>query len=159
MVNFTIKIKSKTGEITEQTIYLVPRARKVVALTEKLKTKSLSDAIFKGFNDGSLTVLAEAIKAFAEKEDGTQAFYSMDNVYDFIDDYVNEKECSYSALYEDVIKVTNEMGFLKSKMDEKTLKIEMDNPLSAIDMTTIIANSAEKAVINIAEEEFKGYKG
>lgn len=138
---------------------LVPRTRKVVELTEKLKTKNLSDLIFKGLNDGDIKTLVELIKAFAESEDGKQTFFSVDNVYDFIDEYVRENNSSYTELYKEVIKVANEMGFLKTKMEDKALEEEINNPMMSIDLNEIIMNSTQKAVDSIAQEEFKGYKG
>ncbi len=159
MTTFNVKMKDKAGNIVEQEISLIPRTRKVVRLTEKLKTKSLSDLLFKGLNEGNVSILAETIKAFAEKQDGTEAFYSIDNVYDFIDNYISENECSYSSLYEEVLKITNEMGFLKAKMAVKELEQNIKNPVIGIDMNEIITNSAKKAVETIATEEFRGFKG
>lgn len=159
MVIITSKVKDKEGNISEINISLVPRTKKVIALTEALKTKSLNDLLFKGLNEGNLSILAKVIHTFAEKEDGSQAFYSINNVYDFIDDYVANNNCSYQKLYEEVIKVTNEMGFLKVKMEETALNGEIKNPLTSIDLNEIITNSAQKAVETIAEEEFRGYKG
>ncbi len=159
MVTLKSKVKNKEGNIEEVDIFLVPKTKKVIVLTEKLKAKSLNDLLFKGLNDGNLNVLAIVIQAFAEKEDGSQAFFSLENVYEFIDDYVASNNCSYQQLFEEVIKVTNEMGFLKAKMEETKLNGEIKNPISSIDLNEIIANSAQKAVETIAEEEFRGYKG
>lgn len=139
-------------------IKLVPRTKKVIDLTEKLKNKNLNELIFNGLREANLKILAEIIKSFAETEDDKQAFFSIDNVYDFIDEWIEENEKSYTDLYKEVIKVVNDMGFLKTKLAEKDLETEIENPLMNIDMNEIIKESATKAVESIAQEEFRGYK-
>lgn len=139
-------------------IKLVPRTKKVIDLTEKLKNKNLNELIFNGLREANLKILAEIIKSFAETEDDKQAFFSIDNVYDFIDEWIEENEKSYTDLYKEVIKVVNDMGFLKTKLAEKDLETEIKNPLMNIDMNEIIKESATKAVESIAQEEFRGYK-
>lgn len=140
-------------------IKLVPRTKKVIDLTEKLKNKNLNELIFNGLREANLKILAEIIKSFAETEDEKQAFFSIDNVYDFIDEWIEENEKSYTDLYKEVIKVVNDMGFLKTKLTENDLETEIKNPLMNIDMSEIIKESATKAVESIAQEEFRGYKG
>ena len=108
--------------------------------------------------EANLKILAEIIKSFAETEDEKQAFFSIDNVYDFIDEWIEENKKSYTELYKEVIKVVNDMGFLKTKLTEKDLETEIKNPLMNIDMSEIIKESATKAVESIAQEEFRGYK-
>mgnify|MGYP004627032539 CR=1 FL=1 len=140
-------------------IKLVPRTKKVIDLTEKLKNKNLNELIFNGLREANLKILAEIIKSFAETEDDKQAFFSIDNVYDFIDEWIEENKKSYTELYKEVIKVVNDMGFLKTKLTENDLETEIKNPLMNIDMSEIIKESATKAVESIAQEEFRGYKG
>lgn len=139
-------------------IKLVPRTKKVIDLTEKLKNKNLNELIFNGFREANLKILVEIIKSFAETEDDKQAFFSIDNVYDFIDEWIEENKKSYTELYKEVIKVVNDMGFLKTKLTENDLETEIKNPLMNIDMSEIIKESATKAVESIAQEEFRGYK-
>lgn len=139
-------------------IKLVPRTKKVIDLTEKLKNKNLNELIFNGLREANLKILAEILKSFAETEDEKQAFFSIDNVYDFIDEWVEENKKSYTELYKEVIKVVNDMGFLKTKLTESDLETEIKNPLMNIDMNEIIKESATKAVESIAQEEFRGYK-
>ena len=139
-------------------IKLVPRTKKVIDLTEKLKNKNLKELIFNGLHEANLKILAEIIKSFAETEDDKQAFFSIDNVYDFIDEWIEENKKSYTELYKEVIKVVNDMGFLKTKLTENDLETEIKNPLMNIDMSEIIKESATKAVESIAQEEFRGYK-
>lgn len=138
---------------------LVPRTRKVVNLTEGLKAKNLHELIFTSISDGNIKVLAELIKAFAEYEDGKQVFTSINNVYDFIDRWKEENNKNYNDLFFEIAKVCNEMGFMKTKMTEEALMEMMKNPLPTINLQELMNNSAQKIIDNIAEEEFKGYKG
>lgn len=149
-----MKMKYRDKEIN-----LVPRTRKVIELTEKLKGKNLNDVMFKGLKNCDIKVLAEIIKAFAEDEDKKTVFTSINNVYDFIDELKVEEQKSYLEIYKDVIEVTNEMGFFSKKMTEKELKSAMEDPISSIDMEELVKVSAQKYMDKLAEEEFKGYQG
>lgn len=145
--------------LNEKEFKLVPRTRKVVDLTERLKTKNLNELIFNGLADGDPKVLAEIIRAFAEYEDGKTVFSSINNVYDFIDDWKEANNSTCEDMYKEVAKVVNEMGFFKKKMTEEELKKQIENPAIELDMKKIISESAQKAMDEIAQEEFKGYKG
>ena len=143
----------------EKEFKLVPRTRKVVDLTERLKTKNLNDLIFNGLNNGDLKVLAELLKAFAENEDGSSVFSSLNTAYDFIDEWMRENKQDDKELYKVVIGVTNEMGFFKEKMTEEELNSRIKNPIPIINIQELMNNSAQKFMDQMAEEEFKGYKG
>ena len=140
----------------EKEFKLVPRTRKVVDLTERLKTKNLNDLIFNGLNNGDLKVLAELLKAFAENEDGSSVFSSLNTAYDFIDEWMRENKQDYKELYKVVIGVTNEMGFFKEKMTEEELNSRIKNPIPIINIQELMNNSAQKFMDQMAEEEFKG---
>ena len=148
---------------------IVPRTRKIVELTESKKSKNLNELIFTGLYDGNVKVLAELIKAFAEKEDDKPAFNSISNVYDFIDDWKQENDKDYKDLYKEVIEVINEEGFFKEKMSEKELEAAMDTTGINLNMDNLIKNSAQKmmdGMLGVALDEkikedpeiFKGYK-
>ena len=148
---------------------LVPRTRKVVELTENNKTKNLNELIFNGLYDGNVKVLAELIKAFAEKEENKAAFTSVNTVYDFIDEWKEENGKDYKDLYKEVIEVVNDMGFFKEKMNEKELAEAMDTNGINLNMDSLIKNSAQKmmdGMMGVAlnqkmkedPETFKGYK-
>lgn len=143
----------------EKEFKLIPRTRKVIDLTDRLKTKNLNELIFGGLTDVNLKVLAELIKSFAEYEDSKPVFSSLTVVYDYLDDLKAEEDTSYEEIYKEVIKVTNEMGFFKKKMDEKELETAINSPMINIDFQEIVKESAQKAVDTIAQEEFKGYLG
>ena len=145
--------------IDDKEFKLIPRTRKVIALTESLKAKNLNDLMFESLNDVNVKVLAEVIKAFAEYDDEKPVFTKIDNVYDFIDKWKMENEKDYSDLFKEVIKVVNDMGFFKKKMTEKELQEMMDNPLTSINIEEIANNSVQKIMDEMAREEFKGFKG
>ncbi len=150
MINFNLKDKE---------FKLVPRTRKVIELTEKLKTKNLNELIFNGLNDGDTKVLAELIKSFAEYEDGKSVFTSINNVYDFIDEWKAQNDKSYIELYFIVAEVVNEMGFFKTIMSKEELSAQLKNPVSEINIQELARNAAQKMIDKMAEEEFKGYQG
>lgn len=143
----------------EKEFKLVPRTRKVVDLTERLKAKNLNDLIFEALNTANVKVLAELIKAFAEDEAEKPIFSSLNIVYDFIDDWKMENGKDYTDLFKEVIEVVNEMGFFKKKMTEKELKQMIENPIPMLDMKELAVNSAQKIMDKIAQEEFHGYQG
>lgn len=142
----------------EKEFKLIPRTRKVVDLTERLKTKNLNDLIFEALNNGNIKVLAELIKSFAENEDEKPTFSSLNIVYDFIDDWKRENEKDYTDLFKEVIEVVNEMGFFKNKMTKEELEKMIDNPIPMLDMKELAVNSAQKIMDEIAQEEFRGYQ-
>lgn len=148
-----------TYTLKDKEFKLIPRTRNVVELTERLKAKNLNDLIFTGLADGNPKMLAELIKAFAEYEDGKTTFTSINVVYDFIDDWKRENEKTIDDLYAEVAKVVNEMGFFKKKMTEEELEKALAQPAISINLQEIVANSVQTAMNEIAQEEFKGYKG
>lgn len=148
-----------TYTLKDKEFKLIPRTRNVVELTERLKAKNLNDLIFTGLADGNPKMLAELIKAFAEYEDGKATFTSINVVYDFIDEWKRENEKTIDDLYAEVAKVVNEMGFFKKKMTEEELEKALAQPAISINLQEIVANSVQTAMNEIAQEEFKGYKG
>lgn len=145
-------------KLKDKEFKLVPRTRKVIDLTEKIKTKNLNDLIFTALNDGDIKVLAELIKAFAEYEDEKPVFNLIDEVYNFIDSWKEETGKSYTDLFSEIIEVVNEMGFFKNKMTKEELASTIKNPIPVLNLQELMINSAQKMVDTIAEEEFKGYK-
>lgn len=148
-----------TYTLKDKEFTLIPRTKNVVELTERLKAKNLNDLIFTGLADGNPKMLAELIKAFAEYEDGKATFTSINVVYDFIDEWKKANEKTIDDLYAEVAKVVNEMGFFKKKMTEEELEKALAQPAISINLQEIVANSVQTAMNEIAQEEFKGYKG
>lgn len=138
---------------------LIPRTRKVIDLTKRLNTKNLNDLIFTALSDGNIEVLAELIKAFAEYEDKKTVFTKIEDVYDFIDEWRETEEKSYIELYGEVAEVVNEMGFFKNKMTKEELEKTIKDPIPVLNLQELISNSAQKAMDQIAQEEFKGFRG
>ena len=138
---------------------LVPRTRKVVDLTKKLNAKNLNDLIFTAIGEENIEILAELIKAFAEDTESKAMFSTIDETYEFIDEWMVKNKKSYVDLYEEVAEVVNEMGFFKKKMKKEELKETIQNPMPMINLQDLVANSAQKMMDKMAEEEFQGYKG
>ena len=74
-------------------------------------------------------------------------------MYDFLDDYKEETEKSYSDIFNELAEEINKEGFFKSKMNEEELKQKISNPLSEVDMESIIKTSAEKVIAQVTEKE------
>ena len=121
--------------------------------------KSFEEIYFKAMSEKNLDALSKIIMIFAEDEDsGLQAFDKSEEVYDFIDDYMEQNQKNYSDIFEDIAKDINEMGFFNKKMTEEELKNKMENYMT-IDMNEIVKNSAENAFSKVVQKEFMGYKG
>ena len=143
----------------EKEFKLIPRTRKVIDLTDRLESKNLNDLIFSSLRDVNIKVLAELIKAFAEYEDKKAVFSKIDDVYDFIDKWIEETGKGHKELFTEVAEVVNEMGFFKEKMTPEDLKKEIESPAINFDLQELMKNSAQKFVDQMAEEEFKGFRG
>ncbi len=149
----------KILKIGDKEYYLIPRSRKIIELTERLKAKNLNDLIFQGLNDGNIKILSELIKSFAETQEGKAAFTSINNVYDAIDEWKKENDTSYVELYKIIAEVINDEGFFKSKMTKEELESQLANPISYVNLQEIAVNTATKMMEQAAQEEFRGHKG
>ena len=144
-----------------KTINLVFTTRKIVNITNILKGKNFEDLYFKVVNESNLDALSKIIYIFAENEAGIKAFKTSEEVYDFLDDYKEEtgKDVQILLLQNHGIfvaadtEVINKEGFFKSKMSEEELKQKISNPLSEVDMESIIKASAEKVIAQVTEQE------
>lgn len=143
-----------------KTIRLVFTTRKLVNISNLLKGKNFEELYFKAVNDNDLCALSKIIYIFAENvADGTEAFKSSEDVYDFIDDYKEENKKSYDDIFKDIAGVINDEGFFKTKRTKKEIEEMIANPISGINMNDIIKTSAEKAATEVAQKQFQGYKG
>ena len=137
-----------------KTIVLVFTTRKIVNITNLLKGKNFEDLYFKAMNESDLDALSKIIYSFAEDpENGAKSFKSSEEVYDFLDDYKKENNKSYEDIFKEIAEVINEEGFFNTKMSKKDLTQKTLNPLSGIDMNSLMKESAEKAVTKIVEQE------
>ena len=142
----------------EKEINIVIRTRKIARLTDKLKGMNLNEIFFKGLRDCNISTLAVFINEFAENEDGKNSFGSIQNVYDFIDDYMQESGKTYADIYKDLAVEINDMGFFNQKMTEKELEAKIKDPIGDININEIVNKVAEKEVGSVVQEEFRGYK-
>ena len=145
-------------ETKKQKINLVLRTRKIADIAKKLDGKNFEDVYFKAMNEFDLEALSKIIYILAENEDKTNSFKSNTDVYDFIDDYMEENKKTYKDIFTDIAEDINKEGFFNSKMTKEQLKDKMSSPLSSMNMDEVIKNSAEKAIAKVAEQEFQGYR-
>ena len=146
-------------ETEKKKVNLVYRTRSIVKVTNLLKGKNFEEIYFNALSENNVDALSQIIYVFGEDFDaGTSAFNNVDEVYDFLDEYMETNSKSYGDIFKEIAKSINEMGFFNSKMTEEELNNKMATHMS-IDMDEIIRTSAEKAISNVAEKEFRGYKG
>lgn len=145
-------------ETKNKKINLVLRTRKIADIAKKLEGKNFEDVYFKAMNEFDIEALSKIIFMLAENEDKTSAFKSNTDVYDFIDDYMEENKKTYKDIFTEIAKDINEEGFFNSKMTKEQLEEKMSSPLSSMNMNEVIKNSAEKAIAKVAEQEFQGYR-
>lgn len=134
-------------------INLVFTTKKIVNATRSLQGKNFEDTYFKAMSENDLDSLSKIIYTFAENEDGTKAFKSSEEVYDFIDDYKLENDKSYEDIFKEIAEAVNDEGFFKKKMTKEELTQKISNPLLNINMDELIKQSAEKAISKVAEQQ------
>lgn len=145
-------------ETKNKRINLVLRTRKIADIAKKLEGKNFEDVYFKAMNEFDLEALSKIIYILAENEDKTSSFKSNTDVYDFIDDYMEENKKTYKDIFTEIAEDINKEGFFNSKMTKEQLKDKMSSPLSSVNMNEVIKSSAEKAIAKVAEQEFQGYR-
>lgn len=136
-----------------KTIKLVFTTRKIVNVTNILKGKNFEELYFKIVNESDLDSLSKIIYAFAEDEAGIKSFKTSDEVFEFIDDYKEENNKTYNDIFNEIAEVINEEGFFKNKMTKEEMEEKISNPLSGINMETLIKTSAENAIGQLAQRE------
>lgn len=145
-------------ETKNKKINLVLRTRKIADIAKKLDGKNFEDVYFKAMNEFDLEALSKIIFTLAENEDKTSSFKSNADVYDFIDEYMEENKKTYKDIFTEIAEDINKEGFFNSKMTKEQLKDKMSSPLSSMNMNEVIKSSAEKAIAKVAEQEFQGYR-
>lgn len=146
-------------EINNKKVDLIFRTKNIVKVTKKLQGKNFEELYFNAVSENNVEALAEIILIFAEDvNSGLPAFKNADEVYDFIDEYMEQSKKSYQDIFGMIAESINEMGFFSKKMTTEELDNKMKNHMS-IDMNEIVRSSAEKAITKVAEQEFRGYKG
>ena len=145
-------------ETKNKKINLVLRTRKIADIAKKLEGKNFEDVYFKAMSEFDLDALSKIIFILAENEDKTSSFKNSTDVYDFIDDYMEENKKTYKDIFEEIAEDINKEGFFNSKMTKEQLKDKMSSPLSSMNMNEVIKSSAEKAIAKVAEQEFQGFR-
>ncbi len=145
-------------ETKNKTINLVLKTRKIVEIANTLKNKNFEEAYFKAVQNSDLNALSKILYTLAEDNEGKHSFNNSDEVYEFIDEYKQEKGKTYQNIFEELTEVINEEGFFTSKMTKKQLNEMISNPLSGTNMNELVQKSAERAISKMAEEQFQGFK-
>lgn len=145
-------------ETKNKTINLVLKTRKIVEIANTLKNKNFEEAYFKAVQNNDLNALSKILYTLAEDNEGKHSFNNSDEVYEFIDEYKQEKGKTYQNIFEELTEVINEEGFFTSKMTKKQLNEMISNPLSGTNMNELVQKSAERAISKMAEEQFQGFK-
>ena len=145
-------------ETKNKKINLVLRTRKIADIAKRLEGKNFEDVFFKAMNEFDLEALSKIIFILAENDDKTDSFKSNADVYDFIDEYMQENKKTYTEIFKEIAEEINKEGFFNSKMTKEEIENKMSNPLSSMNMSEVIKNSAEKAISKVAEEQFQGFK-
>ncbi len=146
-------------ETTNKTIKLVLKTRKIVSIANLLQNKNFEDAYFKVLQTNDIEALSKIIFVIAEDEEGHNSFKSSLEVYDFLDDYMKEKDKSYKDIYKELTEVINDEGFFSEKRKKKELEEMISNPLLTMNMNELVQKTTEKAISKMTEEEFQGFKG
>lgn len=145
-------------ETKNKTINLVLKTRKIVEIANTLKNKNFEEAYFKAVQNNDLNALSKVLYTLAEDNEGKHSFNNSEEVYEFIDEYKQEKGKTYQNIFEELTEVINEEGFFTSKMTKKQLNEMISNPLSGTNMNELVQKSAERAISKMAEEQFQGFK-
>lgn len=145
-------------ETKNKTIKLVLKTRKIVDISNVLKSKNFEEVFTKAYAIGDIEALTKMLYILAEDENGNNVFTSSEEVYEFLDDYKKESQCSFIEIYKKIAEELNNEGFFRTKKNKKELEEMTSNPLSTINMNELMQKSTEKAMSKIAEEQFKGFK-
>lgn len=139
--------------IKDKKVNLVFRTRTIVIASQLLNGSNFEDLYFKAMSKLDIEALSKVIFAFAEDENGERSFKSVEEVYDFLDEYKSDTKKSYMDIFIEIAKVINDEGFFMKKLTKKELEDKISNPLLNIDMEKLTERSLEKAMSNLAEQE------
>jgi len=145
-------------ETKNKSVELVVKTRKIIALAKLLKDDKFEDAFFKAVRDCNIELLAQIILILAESGENINPFNGIDDVCDFLDEYIAESKKNLSDIYFVITEAINEKGFFSSKMTKKDLQARIDDIMSSVNYEGIIKNSIEKMATEVVTEEFKGYQ-
>ena len=98
-------------ETKKQKINLVLRTRKIADIAKKLEGKNFEDVYFKAMNEFDIEALSKIIYILAENEDKTSSFKNSTDVYDFLDDYMEENKKTYKDIFTEIAEEINKKVF------------------------------------------------
>lgn len=140
-----LKVKSKA-------IKLIVKTRKIIAIAREFKDNKFEDGFFTAIRECNIELLARIIAILSDKDE------DVEEVYDFLDEYIAETGKTYTEIYMDIAKEINEKGFFSVKMTEEQLQARVDDIMSSMNYEDIIKKSIEKMATEVVTEEFKGYQ-
>lgn len=145
-----------------RTLILKYKTRRIVSITQEMKIKNFEELYFNAMSENSIEALAKIIYIFGEDKNsgltGKNNFPKLEDVYDFIDSYMEENKKTYAEMFKEIAEDINEMGFFNSKMTTEELEKKISSHIS-VDINKIISQSAEKAITAFAENEIQISKG
>ena len=68
-------------------------------------------------------------------------------------DYKEENNKAYGDIFNEIAGAINDEGFFKSQMTKEEMEEKISNPLSGINMESLIKTSAENAIGQLAQRE------
>lgn len=128
-----------------RTIELTYSTRNVVKMLDALGTNDIKSIIFDGLNKMDARKLAIIIQQLSGKN------LSVAEIYDFIDTYKAEHECSIREIYTNIITDLNDNYFFDQKMSPEKLAELMANPMITT-MDDVVTQAVRDAVGKIASE-------
>ncbi len=144
-------------ETNKKKVTLVFTTKKIVNLTNTFKDKNFENLYFKAMREKDIGSLSEIIYNFAEDaENGSKAFKSVDEVYDFVDEYMLENKKNYEEIFKEIAEAINQEGFFNRKMKAEEMKEKMSDPFSSMELGKVVEDSVTKAIaqtISIAAEQ------
>lgn len=145
-----------------KTLILKYKTRRIVSITQEMKIKNFEELYFNAMSENSLEALAKIIYIFGEDKNSglteKSNFPKFEDVYDFIDSYMEENKKTYAEMFKEIAEDINKMGFFNSKMTTEELEKKISSHIS-VDIDKIISQSAEKAIAAFAENEIQISKG
>lgn len=124
----------------DKTVELNFKTRLVQQFEERMKVENSQNFWVKAAQDENLKAIATALLVFSDK-----ALHTLDDAYDFIDDYL-EAGGTVSGLYLELVTGINEKGFFGPKMPPEDVKAKLEAPL--VDMGMLM----DKVAGNMADQ-------
>lgn len=128
-----------------KTISLKLSTRNVVNMLDAIGSNDIKTLVFEGLHKMDAKLLACVIGQLSEEK------MSLNDVYDFLDEYKSEKECSIREIYQNIIAELNDNYFFEKKIPAPELSELLSNPLM-MGMDSVVQQAVKDAVGKIAQE-------